>query len=256
MEPVQYSYEDFSRFPAAVFWMMGYDVLGVPKTRSQRILYRLYRFLCLASHSVCVGFMIFRMVEAKTIDNIPLIMRYSTLVTYVINSDTKYATAMQRVAIQSLNSKLASIYPKTTLDRIYHRVNDHYWSKSFVYLVIIYIGSSIMVVIGPILTSIISYFTHHGFTYMHCYPYFIFNPERHSKWIYLAIYVLEWLHSTQMVISNIGADIWLIYFQVQINLHFRGIIQSLEDHKPSVENDYEDRQFLAKIVDKQVYLVR
>jgi len=48
----------------------------------------------------------------------------------------------------------------------------------------------------------------------------------------------------------------LIYFQVQINLHFRGIIQSLEDHKPSVENDYEDRQFLAKIVDKQVYLVR
>ncbi|XP_016959768.3 odorant receptor 85f [Drosophila biarmipes] len=254
MEPVQYSYEDFSRFPATVFWMMGYDVLGVPKTRSQRILFRVYHFICLASHSVCVGFMIFRMVEAKTIDNIPLIMRYSTLVTYIINSDTKYATCMQRGAIQSLNSKLARIYPKTTLDRIYHRVNDHYWSKSFVYLVIIYIGSSIMVVIGPIITSLISLFNHHGFSYMHCYPYFIFNPEKHSNWIYLGIYVLEWLHSTQMVISNIGADIWLIYFQVQINLHFRGIIQSLEDHKPSVENDYKDREFLSKIVDKQVYL--
>ncbi|XP_017010924.2 odorant receptor 85f [Drosophila takahashii] len=255
MEPVQYSYEDFARFPTMVFWLMGYDMLGTPKTRSRRILFRVFRFLCLASHSICVGFMIFRMVEAKTIDNVPLIMRYSTLVTYVINSDTKYATTLQRVAIQTLNSKLARLYPKTTPDRLYHRVNDHYWSKSFIYLVIIYIGSSIMVVIGPIITSIISYYTNHGFAYMHCYPYFIFDPEKHSVWIYLGIYALEWLHSTQMVISNIGADIWLIYFQEQINLHFRNIIQSLEDHTPSVENDHEDRQFLARIVDKQVYLV-
>ncbi|XP_017074133.2 odorant receptor 85f [Drosophila eugracilis] len=256
MEPVQYSYEDFSRFPTFVLWIMGYDMLGISKTRIRRMLFRLYRFLCLSSHSVCVGLMIFRMIEAKTIDNVSLIMRYATLVTYVINSDTKYATVLQRVAIQSLYSKLADLYPKTTLDRIYHRVNDHYWSKPFVYLVIIYIGSSIMVVIGPIITSTISYYTHHGFAYMHCYPYFLFDPEKHSFWIYIVIYTLEWLHSTQMVISNIGADIWLLYFQIQINLHFRGIIRSLQDHRPSVENDEEDRKFLSKIVDKQVYLVR
>ncbi|EDW96642.1 odorant receptor 85f [Drosophila yakuba] len=255
MEPVQYSYEDFARLPTTVFWIMGYDMLDVPKSRSRRILNRIYRFLCLASHAVCVGVMIFRMVEAKTIDNVSLIMRYATLVTYIINSDTKFATVLQGNAIQSLNLKLAELYPKSTLDRIYHRVNDHYWTKSFVYLVIIYIGSSIMVVIGPIITSIIAYFTQNVFTYMHCYPYFLYDPEQDPVWIYVGIYSLEWLHSTQMVISNIGADIWLLYFQVQINLHFRGIIRLLEDHKPSVMHDQEDRQFLARIVDKQVRLV-
>ncbi|XP_016981749.1 odorant receptor 85f [Drosophila rhopaloa] len=256
MEPVQYSYEDFARLPSFVVGLMGYDMLGVPKTRSRRILMRLYRFLCLASHSVCVGFMIFRMVEANTIDNVSLIMRYATLVTYIINSDTKYATALQRRAIQSLNSKLADLYPKTTLDRLYHQVNDHYWSKSFVYLVTVYIGSSSMVVVGPFITSLISYFTNRGFTYMHCYPYFEFDPQKHSVWIYVGIYGLEWLHSTQMVISNIGADTWLLYFQVQIIIHFRGIIHALEDYQPSVDHDEKDRKFLARIVDKQVVLVK
>ncbi|KAI8045986.1 odorant receptor 85f [Drosophila gunungcola] len=256
MEPVQYSYEDFGRLPRFVVGLMGYDVLGAPKTPTRRILMRFYHFICLASHSVCVGFMIFRIVEAKTIDNVSLIMRYATLVTYVINSDTKYATVLQRRAIQSLNTKLADLYPKTTLDRIYLQVNDHYWSKSFVYLVTIYIGSSSMVVVGPIITSLISYFTHRGFAFMHCYPYFEFDPEKHSVWIYVGIYVLEWLHSTQMVISNIGADIWLLYFQIQIILHFRGIIQSFRDYQPSMEHDLKDRKFLAQIVDKQVYLVK
>ncbi|XP_017020399.1 odorant receptor 85f [Drosophila kikkawai] len=256
MEPVHYNYEDFAWLPTAVFRIMGYDMLGSPKTRSRRILMRLYRILCLGCHGFCVGFMIFRIVEGKTINNISLIMRYSTLVTYVINSDTKYATAMQRSAIQSLDTKLADLYPKTTLDKIYLRVNEHYWSKMFVYLVLFYIGSSIMVVIGPIIQSIISYWTNSGFTYMHCYPYFIFDPEKDSVWIYVGIYAVEWLHSTQMVISNVAADLWLIYFQTQINMHFRGIIRSLKDHKPSVDREDQDRQFVAQIVEKHVYLVK
>ncbi|KAH8367297.1 hypothetical protein KR200_000490 [Drosophila serrata] len=255
MEPVHYNYEDFAWLPTVVFRMMGYDMLGVPKTRLRRIMMRLYRVLCLGCHGFCVGFMIFRMVEGKTINNVSLIMRYGTLVTYVINSDTKYATALQRGAIQSLNTKLADLYPKTTLDKVYHRVNEHYWSKMFVYLILFYIGSSTMVVIGPIITSTISYFANRGFTYMHCYPYFIFDPEKDSAWIYVGIYAVEWLHSTQMVISNVATDLWLIYFQVQINMHLRGIIRSLEDHQPSVDREDEDRRFVAKIVDKHVYLV-
>ncbi|KAH8242705.1 hypothetical protein KR032_001342 [Drosophila birchii] len=255
MEPVHYNYEDFGWLPTAVFRLMGYDILGTPKTRLRRIVMRLYRILCLGCHGFCVGFMFFRIVEGETINNISLIMRYSTLVTYVINSDTKYATCLQRKAIQSLNTKLSDLYPKTTLDRTYHRVNEHYWSKMFIYLIIFYIGSSIMVVIGPLITSIISYFTNSGFTYMHCYPYFIYDPETDSKWIFVGIYAVEWLHSTQMVISNVAADLWLIYFQVQINMHLRGIIRSLEDHKPSVHQEDEDRRFVAKIVEKQVYLV-
>ncbi|XP_017058317.1 odorant receptor 85f [Drosophila ficusphila] len=254
MEPVQYSYEDFGRLPTSVVRIMGYDMLEVPKTLSQRILMRLYRFLCLGSHIVCVAFMIFRIMEVKTIDSVTMLMRYGTMVTYVINSDTKYFTLMQRVAIQSLNSKLAELYPKTTLDRLHHLVNEHYWPKPIVSVIIIYISSSAMVVVGPIITSMVSYFTSHGFSYMHCYQYFEFDPEKQSVWIYVGIYVLEWLHSTQMVISNIGADIWLVYFQVQIILHFRGIIRSVEDYKPSVDHDLDDQQFLAKIVDKQVIL--
>ncbi|KAH8293904.1 hypothetical protein KR054_006350 [Drosophila jambulina] len=256
MEPVHYNYEDFAWLPNAVFGVMGYDMLGSPKTQFRRIVIRLYRILCLGCHGFCVGLMLFRIFEGKTINNIPLIIRYSTLVTYVINSDTKYATCLQRRAIQSLNSKLADLYPKTTLEKIYHRVNEHYWSKMFIYLVLFYIGSSIMVVIGPIITSSISYYTNSGFTYMHCYPYFIYDPHKDPLWIYISIYAIEWLHSTQMVISNVAADLWLIYFQVQINMHFRAIIRSLEDHRPSVDREDEDRQFVAKIVEKQVYLVK
>ncbi|XP_017089293.2 odorant receptor 85f [Drosophila bipectinata] len=255
MQSVQYSYEDFAEMPSSLFRLMGYDMLETTRTRLQRIMMQLYRVLCLGSHCVCLGFMFFRLFEMKTIDSVSLVMRYATLVTYVVNSDTKYGTVLQRAAIQSLNNKLADLYPKTTLDRIYYRVNDHFWSRTLLYLIRFYVGSSIMVVVGPMLTSIWVYFFHEKFTYMHCYPYFIFNPEKHSVWIYVGIYALEWLHSTQMVISNIATDMWLIYFQVQICMHLRAMIKSIEDYQPRWENDVADRHFLSKIVDKHHYLV-
>ncbi|EDV42024.1 uncharacterized protein Dana_GF17209 [Drosophila ananassae] len=255
MQSVQYSYEDFAKMPSSLFRLMGYDMLETPRNRQQKIMMQVYRALCLGSHCVCLGFMIFRMLEMKTINSVSLIMRYATLVTYVVNSDTKYGTLLQRGAIQSLNNKLAAMYPKTTLDRIYYRVNDHFWSRALSSMIMFYVGSSIMVVVGPIFTSLWSYFFHEQFSYMHCYPYFIFDPEKHSVWIYLGIYALEWLHSTQMVISNIAADTWLIFFQVQISMHFRAMIKSIEDYQPSWENDVADRHFLSKIVDKHDYLV-
>lgn len=255
MQSVQYSYEDFAKMPSSLFLLMGYDMLETPRKRLQSIMMQLYRAVCLGSHIVCLGFMFYRLLEVKTINSISLVMRYATLVTYVVNSDTKYGTVLQRGAIQSLNNKLAALYPQTTLDRIYYRVNDHFWSRTLLYIIIFYIGSSIMVVVGPIITSILFYIFHEQFLYMHCYPYFIFDPEKHSVWIYLGIYTLEWLHSTQMVISNIATDMWLIYFQVQICMHFRAMIKSIEDYQPSWEHDVADRQFLSKIVDKHVYLV-
>ncbi|KAH8268220.1 hypothetical protein KR026_001876 [Drosophila bipectinata] len=256
MQSVQYSYEDFAKIPNFLFRLMGYDMLEAPsRTRLQRIMMQLYQALCLGSHGVCLGFMFFRLFEMKTIDSVSLIMRYATLVTYVVNSDTKYGTVLQRAAIQSLNNKLADLYPKTTLERIYYRVNDHFWSRTLLYLIRFYVGSSMMVVVGPMLTSFWVYFFHKQFSYMHCYPYFIFDPEKHSVWIYVGIYALEWLHSTQMVISNIATDMWLINFQVQICMHFRAMIKSIEDYQPRWENDVADRHFLSKIVDKHHYLV-
>ncbi|XP_041449470.1 odorant receptor 85f [Drosophila obscura] len=255
MESVQRSYEDFASVPSIVFRLTGYDVLGAPETRSRRLLMWIYRWMCAFSHAICVGFMIFRMVEMTTIDSISLFIRYCTLVTYVINSDTKHATAMQRESIQSLNKKLAALYPKSTLDRIYYRVNEHYWSRSFLAMIVIYIGSSIMVVIGPILQSIIACFTQQQFTYQHCYPYFIYNPNRDPIWVYVTIYALEWLHSTHMVISNIATDLWLLCFQVQICMHFSCMIRSLEEYQPARTHERDDKHFLAQMVNKHEYLV-
>ncbi|XP_033245458.1 odorant receptor 85f isoform X1 [Drosophila miranda] len=256
MESVQRSYEDFPAMPSAVFRLMGYNVLDAPdETRSRRLVMWIYRWLCTCSHAVCVGFMIFRIFEVKTIDSIPLIMRYVTLVTYVINSDTKHATAMQRDSIRNLNKKLADLYPKTTKDREYYRVNEHYWSRSFLAMIFIYIGSSIMVVIGPILQSIFAYFTRHQFTYEHCYPYFIYDPNRHPVWVYIIIYATEWLHSTHMVISNVATDLWLLCFQVQICMHFSCMTRSLEEYQPDRTHDGDDNRFLAQIVNKHEYLV-
>ncbi|KAH8383753.1 hypothetical protein KR009_010371 [Drosophila setifemur] len=254
MRPVQYSYEDFAEVPSNIFRLMGYDMLGSPRSRSKLALMRLYRFLCLASHCLCVGLMIFRIIEMKTINTTSLIMRYGTLVTYVIHSDTKYATALQSSAIQSLNKKLADLYPKTTLERLYYRVNDHYWPKTFIYLIRFYIGSSTLVVVGPIFQSVWFYFSSGTYSYLHCYEYFAFDPKTGSVLRYLGMYVLEWLHSTQMVISNAGTDILLICFQVQICMHFTAMIRSIEEHVPSSENDYADRQFLARMVNKHNYL--
>ncbi|KAH8271358.1 hypothetical protein KR018_007645 [Drosophila ironensis] len=255
MQSVHYSYEDFIKVPRSVYRLMGFETLETPKTRIRRILTLIYRFMCVGCHGLCVSFMMFRIFERKTIDSIALIMRYSTLVTYVINSDTKYATVLQANAIRTLNKKLADIYPKSMLKRRFYRVNEHYWSRTFLFLIIFYVASSAMVVIGPILQSFWSYLVYKEFSYMHCYPYFIFDPEKHSVWIYVGIHVAEWLHSTQMVISNIGADIWLICFETQICLHFRTMIRRLEDYQPTRDNDVADRQFLAQIVDKHNYLV-
>ncbi|XP_034662508.1 odorant receptor 85f [Drosophila subobscura] len=256
MKSEQRSYENFAAVPSTVFRLMGYNVLDAPdETRTRRLVMWIYRWICTSSHVVCVAFMIFRMLEMTTIDSVSLIIRYATLVTYVINSDTKHATAMQRDSIQSLNRKLADLYPKSALQRAYYRVNEHYWSRSFLAMIFFYIGSSIMVVIGPILQSILAYFTQQQFTYQHCYPYFIYNPEQQPIWIYVGIYALEWLHSTHMVVSNIATDLWLLCFQVQICMHFSCMIRSLEDYQPNLTHERDDKHFLAQMVNKHEYLV-
>ncbi|XP_068156617.1 odorant receptor 85f [Drosophila tropicalis] len=258
METVQYSYEDFTRIPAQVHRLMGYNILDLPRRAWVKWLMLLYRFLCIFSHIICVIFMIYRIYERTSINTIQLLMRYGTLVTYVIHSDTKFATSQQKQAIKRLSRNLSELYPKNTVERFNYRVNDFYWSRPLIVMISTYIISSAMVVIGPMLQSAFLYFYNDKkhFLYLHCYEYFIIDPkDERAVYHYVCAYILEWLHSTHMVISNVATDLWLVCFQVQICMHFKYIGQTLAEYQPHWQNDVQDRKFLAKMIKKHSYLI-
>ncbi|EDW66517.1 odorant receptor 85f isoform X2 [Drosophila virilis] len=255
MESVPYSYEDFTWVPSLSYRLCGYEILDTGRTRRQMLI-QLYHWVCVGSHVCCVLFMIRRIIEWDTIGtDISLIIRYATLVTYVINSDTKYGTSQQKGAFKRLNSKLSALFPKSTQARIDHRVNEFYWPRPLLMLIVVYFGSSAMVVLGPLLQSGYIYLMEKRFPFMHCYPYYIFDPQQDPLWYYFLIYVLEWMHSTLMVISNMSTDLWLVCFEVQICMHFDYMARSLESYQPHWTHDSADRKFISDLVDTHVQLL-
>ncbi|XP_030242608.1 odorant receptor 85f [Drosophila navojoa] len=246
---LMYNYEDFTWIPTISYRLCGFDVLDTPN-KPRPLWMKLYHWACVCSHICCVCFMFRRIIERDTINNISLIMRYATLVTYVVNSDTKYGTSQQKQAFQRLNGKLAKLFPKSKQSKIDHRVDEYYWPRPTIVLIVVYYGSSAMVVLGPLLQSGYIYLMENRFSYVHCYPYYIFDPEQDPLWQYFLIYALEWLHSTLMVISNMSTDLWLVSFEVQICMHFDYIARSLENYKPNSTRDPKDRKFISQIVNR------
>ncbi|KAH8417073.1 hypothetical protein KR222_002571 [Zaprionus bogoriensis] len=258
MESVQYSYEDFIRVPRFVYRLCGYEIVDTGRSIGnwKDIMMLLYHWACVGSHIVCVIYLLRRIIEWETIGNdVAVIIRYGTVVTFIVNSVTKYGTSLQRLAIRRLNGKVAELYPQTTESRIDHRVNEYYWSRALLITIALYMGSSAMVVVLPFCNAVLIYLKGHPFPYLHCYPFFIFDPQQDPWWYYLALYAFEWLHSTLMVIGNVGTDLWLISFEVQICMHFDYISRMLENYESNSSHAEDDRKFISGLVDHHTDLL-
>ncbi|XP_046869651.1 odorant receptor 85f-like [Drosophila willistoni] len=196
--------------------------------------------------------MILNIYEAKFMDNIALVIEYATMFTFAINSDIKFVTSLRLGAIRRLNENLKAIYPQQTIERIEYLVNEFYWPRPLLIMIIFYFVSTAMVLVGPFFQSVFMYFYYPGieFPYLHYYPFFHFDPQHHTAWHYLGIYLIEWLHASHMIVSNMSTDLWLVCFQIQICMHFSYINRSFSNFEPHSENDLQDRQFMAELITK------
>ncbi|XP_023034662.2 odorant receptor 85f-like [Drosophila willistoni] len=143
-------------------------------------------------------------------------MKYISVIAYWINSDVRFFTSLQHKVISRLRDNLEALYPKTKEQRKDYNVNEFYWPRLLIFLVRTYIITAVAIVFEPLCTS-------------------VFNVH--------------------MVSSNMATDLWLVCFQMQICMHFNYIAKSLQNYKPHRNHDKEDREFLARLVDKHNVLI-
>ncbi|XP_068144152.1 odorant receptor 49a [Drosophila tropicalis] len=253
-----YDYDDFTYIPNMVFKTMGYDFLSGSKPLWQHLLLSAYFGLCFISNCYISYYMILRILQWDTLsDNPKLIMRYAIMVFFMLNSDVKFfAFLANRRRMRLLNLALRRLYPSEQRERLDYQVNKYFWSKFTRYALYLYYFVVLLVVLGPISQSTVSYLIQRHklgndarFLFIRAFP-MEFGFSTKTPIGYAIALIVESTFTHLIMNVNLGTDLWLVCLSTQISMHFDHVAKKLHQYNPGSGNERENNRFVIDLVNQ------
>lgn len=263
---VQKDFEDFSKLPIDILDSIGYGFDNKPKSFLRLCGKKCYFLIAALSHCYVFFFIskaIYNILTSEEYD-LALLLRLISGFNYGVFCILKSITFFWSVKdLKKIFLTLKDIYPKSRKERLAYGVNRHFWPKWILTIVYFYLGVVGFIATSPFMESIIMYminFFKMGWRQAVFKPKQLYEIEYSFDGSNIIAYIflsaIEISHAHFMIMFNICTEIWIIFFTLQLCMHFEYIAGMFEKYEPDNKNFARDQKFIASLVEKHQEILK
>ncbi|XP_037931600.1 odorant receptor 49a-like [Teleopsis dalmanni] len=244
--------------PNFIYKMVGYDFLQTRKPKRIKYIMNTFIFCAVICHFFCKYIMFKYMFEKARALEILSALRIAIFASYAVDSNIKFlAFIINRKRMRKIHFILSKIYPKSQEEQNIYAVYENNRSPIIRVTLQIFYISCFLVIIGPIIETACKFlyqlvtlgFSNASLDYSKPMP-MEYDFDFRSAALYLPIYAIEALNVHFTTVTNIGTDLWLISYVMQVCMHLKFICRMLEKYEPERNNEKMDCAFLGSLIKK------
>lgn len=262
----QKDFEDFCKLPIDILDSVGYEFDKKSRSILKRCLKKCYFLAAALSHCYVFFFIIKASYNIMVSEeyNLALLLRLISGFNYGFFSILKCLTFFWRVKdLKEIFLTLKDIYPKTGKEKLSYGVNRNFWPKWILSILYFYLGVVFFIASSPLMESFIIYFINiikMGWSQAEFKPKQLYEIEysfdNSNILAYIFLSAVEISHAHFMVIFNISTEIWIIFFTLQLCMHFEYVANMFEKYEPNSQNFVKDQKFIALLVEKHQVILK